>query len=217
MQRRCTQMMRKVLVLAVVVLVGLAVFAQEFPKAEVGLTYSYVRYTPAPSYAPSMNGNGGGGSVTFNVSRYFGVEAELMGMGLSKAHWTVPVGNQYAPNGASITSSGNLFTYLFGPKIRIPAPKVDPYFDFLFGGVHTSSFHDALAVCANCTTTTNPSGNAFGMSIGGGLDVPVSHMVAIRVGQIDYLYTRFHNGLTGEHGQNNFRYQAGVVFRFGSH
>jgi len=208
-------MIRRILLVTVVMLLGLSAVAQEFPKAEVGLTYSYIRYTPAPTYTPSMNGNGGGGSVTFNVSRFFGIEGEFVGAGLSKAHWTVPVGNQYAPNGASITSSGNLFTYLFGPRIRIPAQKVTPYFDFLFGGVHTSAFNQAIAACPSCTTKANPSGNAFGMSIGGGMDVPVTHTIAIRVAQIDYLYTRFNNGLTGEHGQNNFRYQAGVVFRFG--
>lgn len=210
-------MMRKVFALVVFSMVGLSLVAQEFPKAEVGITYSYLRYTPAPTFTPSMNGNGGGGSFVYNLNRYLGAEMEFMGVGLSKAHWTVPAGNQYAPNGASITSSGNLFSYLFGPRIRIPAEKVNPYFDFLFGGVHTSAFNSAIAACTSCITSANPSGNAFGMSIGGGLDLPVSHAVAVRVGQIDYFYTRFNNGLTGTHGQNNFRYQGGIVFRFGNH
>ncbi len=209
-------MKRKVPILAAVILLGLAAFAQEFPRAELGLTYAYTRFGPSARYSPDMNINGGGGSITINANRYFGIKAELTGGGGSKAHWSVPVGNPVLPGGGSITSSGNMFTYLFGPQIRIPSPKITPYFNFLFGGVHTSAFADAIAACAgSCTTSAAPSGNSFGMAIGGGLDVPVSHSVAIKVAQLDYLMTRFNNGLTGGDNQHNFRYQAGVVFRFG--
>jgi len=210
-------MTRKVLVLGIAILMGLAAFAQEFPRAEVGIVYSYTRFSPSLHYSPNMNINGGGGSFTFNLNRYFGIKSEFVGGGASKATWTVPVGNAVFPAGASIKSSGNLFSYLFGPQIRIPSQKISPYFNFLFGGVHTSAFADAIAACQNCTTSAAPSGNSFGMAIGGGLDLPVTHVVAIKVAQVDYLMTRFNNGLTGADNQHNFRYSAGLVFRFGNH
>src|SRR5581483_7988004 len=171
---------------ACLILVSLGVFAQEFPRAEVGVMYSYTRFSPSVHYTPNMNVNGGGGSFTINVNRYFGIKSELIGGGVSKATWIVPAGNSVFPAGASVTASGNMFTYLFGPQIRIPSPKISPYFNFLFGGVHTSVFADAIAACGNCTTTHNPSGNSFGMSIGGGIDIPVGHVVAIKIADIDY-------------------------------
>ncbi len=213
-------MARKVLLLAVVILLGLAAAAQEFPRGELAFTYAYTRFGPSANYAPHMNINGGGGSVTINANQYFGIEAEVTGGGASKANWVIPGGViQGIPTGANVVSSGNMFTYLFGPRIRIPSPKVTPYFNFLFGGAHTSAFNDAwTAICAGqtCTASAAPSGNSFAMAIGGGLDVPVSKNVAIKLGQFDYLMTRFNNQITGANNQHNFRYQAGIVFRFGN-
>lgn len=208
-------MNRTMVVLAVVMFVGLSLFAQEFPRAEVGVMYSYTRFSPSLHYTPNMNINGGGGSFTYNLNHYLGVKGEFIGGGVSKATWTVPRGNVVFPAGATVQSSGNMFTYLFGPQIRVPGHRISPYLNFLFGGAHTSVFADAIAACGNCTTTAAPSGNSFGMSIGGGLDLPVTHVVAIKVADIDYLMTRFNNGLTGGDNQHNFRYSAGLVFRFG--
>jgi opacity protein-like surface antigen len=61
------------------------------------------------------------------------------------------------------------------------------------------------------------------MALGGGIDIPLTRNVALRAGQIDYLYTRFSptdaistglfsNSLSGH--QNSFRYSTGIVFRF---
>ena len=50
---------------------------------------------------------------------------------------------------------------------------------------------------------------------GGGLDIPLSHSIAFRPVQVDYVLTRFGNGFTsGNQNQSNFRYQAGIQFRF---
>ncbi len=212
-------MTKKVLLLGVVIMLGLVAAAQEFPRAELGVTYAYTRFGPSAKYAPHMNINGGGGSLTVNLNQYFGIVAELTGSGGSKANWVIPGGVIPGIAGSTnVTTSGNMFTYLFGPKIRIPSSRVTPYVNFLFGGVHTSAFTDAwTAICAggSCTASSRPSGNSFGMAIGGGLDVPVSKLVAIKVGQFDYLMTRFNNQITGSNNQHNFRYQAGIVFRFG--
>jgi opacity protein-like surface antigen len=214
-------MQRKALLLAAVVMVGLAAFAQEFPRAEVGVMYSYSRFTPSTHYAPNLNLNGGGGEVAFNVNSWLGIKAELMGSGASKATFTIPSGDPIAPRGANVQVSGNLFTYLFGPRIRVPLGRFHPYLHALFGGAHSSVFANAESACsgicqpiAPTTASSKPSQNAFGMALGGGLDIPVGHVVGIRVAQVDYLMTRFTNRFA-TNNQNNFRYSAGVVFNFG--
>jgi opacity protein-like surface antigen len=48
------------------------------------------------------------------------------------------------------------------------------------------------------------------MSLGGGADYRVNEHIAVRVIQVEYLYTHF-----GGARQNNARIEAGIVFRFG--
>jgi hypothetical protein len=52
---------------------------------------------------------------------------------------------------------------------------------------------------------------AFAMALGGGVDVRVGGPFSVRLGQLDYLMTRF-----GDTRQNNFRFSAGVVIGLGS-
>lgn len=223
-------MTRKALLVGSILILGLAACAQEFPRAEVAVTYSYARFSPATHYTPNMNLNGGGGSFTYNLNSWFGIKADLHGFGASKATFTIPPGSSILPSGTGATfkTSGNLFTYLFGPQIKIRAEKVHPYVHALFGAAHTSVFADAAVACPDCilnplssTTSTGttvsraPSGNAFAMELGGGIDIPVHKNVAIRVGEVDYLMTRFNNSLETGNYQHNFRYSAGVLFSFG--
>lgn len=210
--------MKKGLFLATIVLLGLAAFAQEFPRAEVAAMYSYSRFNPASKYTPGINMNGGGGAVTINFNQYFGLKAELDGFGASKATFVIPAGSTVvAPNGASVTASGNLFTYLFGPQIKVRAEKVEPYFHALFGGAHSTLYGNAYDLLTPTNTAAGkPSQNAFAMAIGGGIDIPVSHLIGIRIGQFDYMLTRFNNSLV-TYNQNNFRYSAGILFNFGNH
>lgn len=197
--------MKKALLLVTVFLLGLAAVAQEFPRAEVAAMYSYARFRPAPSYTSGLNLNGGGGQVTFNFNRYFGMKAELAGYANSKATFNDPEG--------SVSLTGNTFTYLFGPQIKVRTEKLHPYFHALFGGAR-------VGLGVRCVNLCEPgagegSENAFAMALGGGLDIPVSHLIAIRVGQFDYLMTRFSNLESAN--QHNFRYSAGIVFNFGNH
>ena len=209
-------MMKKTLLLGMVVLLGVAAFAQEFPRAEVAGMYSYARFSPAARYTNGLNMNGGGGSVTINFTDAIGIKAELDGFAQSKTTFTIPPGTPFDPAGGSLTASGNLFTYLFGPQVKFRSHKLHPYVHALFGGAHSSLWGSFVRDCTGCATTLHaPSGNAFAMALGGGLDIPVSNLISLRVGQLDYLLTRFENSLT-TNNQNNFRYSAGVVFSFGN-
>jgi hypothetical protein len=53
------------------------------------------------------------------------------------------------------------------------------------------------------------------MAAGGGIDLPIGKVVAIRLAEIDYVLTRLTNPLTSTNNQNNFRYVGGIQFRFG--
>ncbi len=214
-------MTRKVLLLGLVILVGVAAVGQEFPKVEVAAMYSYARFSPSPHYTPNLNLNGGGGAVTFNINSYLGIKAELDGFAGSQATFTIPAGNPIAPTGAVVKGDANLFTYLFGPQIKYRAHKFQPYLHFLFGGAHTTAYANAETHCsgicqpiAPTSGSGHPSDNAFAMALGGGIDIPFNRRFALRVGQFDYLMTRFSNRWDTDN-QHNFRYSAGIVFHFG--
>ena len=96
------------------------------------------------------------------------------------------------------TPSVTAFTYLFGPRLTYRASgNFEPFGEVLFGGARLSG-------------GGAPSQNAFSFAVGGGADYKMTRSVAIRLAQFDYLYTKF-----GTMHQNNFRVQAGIVFRFG--
>lgn len=86
--------------------------------------------------------------------------------------------------------------FLFGPQISLGHGKLAPYVHGLVGASHGSA--------------TGFSDTVFAFALGGGVDVKVTDLVGIRVGQFDYFGTRY-SGYT----QNNFRFSTGLVFHFG--
>jgi hypothetical protein len=109
-----------------------------------------------------------------------------------------------------------MFTYLFGPEIRIPIPKVRPFGEALFGGSQTNAY-------VNLSNAINQGGGSltgvttqhpFTLALGGGLDVDAGKRLAIRLGEFDYVLTKFHNPLTNNSSQNNFRYCGGLILKF---
>jgi len=53
------------------------------------------------------------------------------------------------------------------------------------------------------------------MAIGGGVDFPATHHVAVRLLDADYVLNRFTNNFFGGNStQNNFRVQTGLQIRF---
>jgi len=203
-----------------VLLLGLVAVAQEYPRAEVAGTYSYVRYAPSAESTKGHSLNGGGGSVTYNFNDYVGIKGDLQGFGSNETNFVIPAGTANFPGGATGKVQGNLFTYMFGPQIKFRTPKVHPFGHLLFGGAHSNVYGNAFKtlcqpIAGGCGLSRSPSGDAFAMAFGGGADVPVNHMVSIRVGEVDYLLTRFNNSFT-DSNQSNFRYSGGVVFSFGS-
>ena len=199
-------------------LLGSAAFAQDSPKLEVPINYSYMRFNPENSNIVSgFSLNGGGGGAAFYFNRYIGIEAEFEGYAsLTRTFGFPPTANSPCPRGCVVTADANLFTYNVGPILKYRSDHFEPFVETLFGGAHSNVYQDLKKACqATCQTSANPSNNAWDFIIGGGIDIPVTGGIAIRPAQFDYVLTRFGNGFTnGNQNQSNFRYQAGVVFRF---
>jgi hypothetical protein len=185
-----------------------------YPKFEVAVNYSYARYSPSHANVNhSYSLNGAGGSVDINFAKYVGLKMELEGYGSNTQFFSAPVGSVNCPTGCSANVQANLFTYLVGPQVGLRSGKFRPFGHLLLGGAHSNFYANAASLTGSVSTA--PSGNTFAMVFGGGVDIPVTHSgtIAIRPAEVDYLYTRFNNSVTG--AQSNFRYQGGIVFNFG--
>ena len=184
--------MRKLFcLLGMVFLVCLTAAAQDDSKAQVFAGYSYIRANPATSGAPSFNLNGGSASFAFTPGA-FGIVGDFGGYHVGTI------------SGVSVDS--NVYTYLFGPRYSFRHNEhFTPFVQALFGGAHVAD----TGVFGSST-----SQNAFAMTIGGGLDLNATRHLAIRVGQVEYLLTRFEESPGNRMTQNNIRASAGIVFRF---
>ena len=207
----------KWIVFAVGLLLSISARAQEFPRAETSFDYSYLRFAPNVPGSKGHSLNGGGGSFVLNINQYFGIKADLQGYGSTTSSFVLAPSLNF-PTGANANVQGNMFTYLFGPQIKIHSPRVQPFVHLLFGGAHSNVYANAFkSICVNsfaCSFSRAPSNNAFAMAFGGGVDIPIGHVVAIRPAEVDYLYTNFTNRFNNSN-QNNFRYSGGIVFNFG--
>ncbi len=192
--------------LAVILVFGIAAMAADAPKMEIAIDYSYARFSPSHAYiSNSFSLNGGGGSLTYNFTKYIGVKADFQGYGSNTQHFTIPSGTAICPGGCSGNVQGNLFTYQFGPQIGIRTGKFRPFGHLLFGGGHSNG--GANIYKQTGSVGPRPSNDAFAMSFGGGIDVVLNHSgsTAFRPGEFNYLWTNS-NLQSHQSGQSNFQY-----------
>ena len=214
--------MKKILCLLILgSIFGLCVYAQDAPKADLFMGYSFLRYNSAQTI-PAFTANGGVGTFAWNFNNNLGVEAEL--------------GGYHNGNVNDKEFDSTAFSYLFGPRFSWGrSKKFDPYVHALFGGQNATS-----SIAASSVLVVNPHAasthlssdgrykgttNAFAMAVGGGIDIKMGKWMTLRPVQIDYLLTRFElpdvtqpAGATpnSARNQNNFRYAAGIGFNFGA-
>lgn len=186
-------MKRKLIVLALTFATfGCASFAnaQEASIFDVYGGYDYVRYNANPKIngqpsPESFNANGLSGQVAYNPLKLLGLVADFGGYALPRQGF----------------STTHQVSYLFGPRFNLTSRRITPFTQVLVGPVWAQ---DGL---------TFGSVIATGATVGGGIDVRISRHLAIRPAQAEYFWTRFYDA-NGDR-QNNFRFGAGVVFRFG--
>ncbi len=214
---------RNAIVLGLALLFGALAYAQDAPfsppKVELLLDYSYIRANPQNNnIIPVFSLTGGGGGGAFYFNKYIGIEAEFEGY-QSYTHDFRITNPTYCPTPCTLSAQGNLFTYNIGPIVKYRTKYVEPFVETMFGGAHSNFYGNLYKDCtiSGCNVAgKSPSNNAFDFLIGGGIDIPVTPHFTIRPAQFEYLLTRFGNSFTaGNNNQSNFRYQAGMIFKFG--
>jgi opacity protein-like surface antigen len=184
-------MKRSVCLLGVLFLFGVTAKAQETPKVDLFAGYSYVRANPATSGADSFNLHGGSASLAWNVNNWLGIVGDF--------------GGYHTGEISGVSVDATTYTYLFGPRVSYRKyDRFTPFGQVLFGGAHESI----------STLGASTSENSFAMALGGGLDAKLTDRFSWRVGQVEYLLTRFPELTTSGQTQNNLRVSTGIVFHF---
>jgi hypothetical protein len=215
-------MKRALQAFGVVMLFSITAPAQDMPRVETALRYTYTRVN-SDTNVPAFSANGGGGDFVVNFNPWLGFVADL---GIAKN------GNIDDRNIDSI-----MFPFLFGPRITMrKSERWIPYFQYLLGGAYTSS---STSVDANIAATPiqpifvpglgevtdltafsgriSASQTAFAMALGGGFDIKLSRHVSFRPIALDWLMTRFQNYRTqDDNNQHNLRYSVGFNFTLGA-
>lgn len=94
-------------------------------------------------------------------------------------------------------ANANIYTYTFGPRFTYrKLDRVAPFFHTLVGG-------------ARVNVSGAGSDSSFAANIGGGIDIKVTNVFAVRPIQVDALMTRF-----GPDTRWDARLSFGVVLRF---
>jgi len=222
-------MKKHLLGISCLLLFAIHLAAQDVPKAEVYVGYTYLRFNAsAPTNA--FSANGAQGSFQFNATHWLGLVAELGGV--TNDSLTVATSQTLHPNQTA-------FTYLFGPRFSInKGGVVSPFFEYFVGGFHNSRsfslsnslFPGGIPPAIRGVTETNngtttkfaSTQNAAAMAIGGGVDIRLNHRLALRPIELDYLPTHFSpfniaglGNVNATKWQQNLRYSAGLDFRFG--
>jgi hypothetical protein len=195
--------------------------AAQVPRFEVSGNYSYMQFNPTISGVQSRAFNGGGGAVQMNFMKFLGVKGEFEGYGSTNVTATFATPVTVNPLGTipagTFKSQGNMFTYLFGPTVNVHHEKFTVFGELLFGGSNTNMYGNLSKSIdlGGGTIAVQPTQHPFTMAFGGGFDVNIHKHIALRLGEVDWILTRYTNPLTQTNNQNSFRYLGGVVFRFG--
>jgi len=183
------------------------------PKFEWSLGYSFWRAMPTSQSNRMGYLHGGSTSIAYNFTSYFGLVADFGGYDDSKV-------TLFSPSASStFDSDGTAYTYLFGPRFSYRKyERVTPFVQALIGGATATSV--TIAGCTgdpSCTPLA--SENSVAAAVGVGLDIKLTHRIALRLIDADFLLTNFRNPLeanqSGQSWQKNVRLSSGLVFRFG--
>ena len=176
---------------------------------------SFYRAQTSPYLAPyslnAINEWGWQSDISEYPWHWFGGTFETSGF---YAHPSIydPTTNQTYSN----LLSTRTYTAMFGPSFAYKHYRAfQPFAHILLGGVnqHVSLTSKADPLEIPTGYTPSYSSWSFGWALGGGGDIRVSKLVAIRAA-VDYLPTSFKN-FNNDH-ENNLRISFGLVFRFGN-
>jgi len=200
---------------AAIALAAISASAQRF---QIYGDYSYLHFSPTIGGVQSREFNGGGGGAQLNFLKIFSIKADFTAY--ASTPFTVTYsGPVVTPSGSipagTYSTHGDLLTYLCGPELIIPIPKVKPFGEVLFGGSQTNAYTNlANQINQAGGSISIPTQHPFTLAAGGGLDLDITKRLGIRLAEFDYVLTRYHNPLTNDSSQNNFRYCGGLILKF---
>lgn len=170
-------------------------FTQDAHRSEVALGYTYVHTNAPPGDCGCISLHGGGGSFAWLVKPQFAIVADL--------------GAVHSGDAASSGLDLTLTSYLFGPRVLYQTKKtrIVPFAQALLGATH------ATGTLAPANSNGGSSSTVFAATLGGGIDIPIKHHIAVRPAQVEYFVTTLPNSITSH--QNNLRVSSGIVLRFG--
>lgn len=164
-------------------------------RMEIGANYSFVHTNAPPGSCGCFSMNGGAGWFAFDFAHGMGFAGE--------------VGSVHASDIDGTTAGLTITSYLAGPRYSRRLGRLfTPFAQILLGGAHADG--DLTFVRFGVAKPAN----SFALAAGGGLDIGLTRHWAVRAAQVDYFLTRFSNGVNDH--QNNLRFSAGVVYRFGA-
>lgn len=151
--------------------------------------FSYVR-TNISGSAGEFNVIGGSGSAAYYLNPRISIVGDFGG---------------YKFSGMPGGISSSMYTYTFGPRYT--------FRHFSFGTPYVQGLAGGGRLNANSGGIQAGENGLVG-AFGGGLDLPLTHQIDIRVIQADYLLTRFARADGSGATQNNVRLSFGIVFHF---
>lgn len=184
--------MRSALVFALLLLVSVPLLAQDYPrKVEVFGGYMFTRVTN-DVYSGHANWSGWNAAGSYFFRRSIGI--------------TLDVGGMYKGGTVVGTSTqSRSHSFLIGPSWKLRSGKINPFTHALVG------FERDSVAAPSGSGLGSPATNRFALALGGGLDVPLNHVISLRVFQLDYAL--WHTKYLGNN--HNLRLATGILFRFG--
>lgn len=222
--------------IALIALLATFVFAQDAtPKVQVfgGYSLSYMDngglsaqalYTglrqSTSAFAVESNFHGWDAQAQYNVNHWLGFAADVSGRS------GTPLVSSRLGNLSGLPNATG-YSFLGGPVATFRnKSRLTPFVHALFGVDRSSLSASTITGLASPVSTLATTYTDVAAALGGGLDVKISQRFALRLPQVDDLYTTrnlnkfydsaFNNGLfeglsTHEH---NLRISAGIVVRF---
>ena len=187
--------------LVIVLLLGLAAAAgaqataNESHSGDLAAAYHWVHTNSPPNGGCgcfALNGIGVSGSYDLRSRLSIAAEASL----------------DHTSSALAANNSLTLTSFMAGPRLHLPDPfmrgphALQPFTQLIVGFAHAGG---GIAGVADGTS-------AFAGRLGGGLDLPVSGNLVVRVIEADYYMTTFAN--TVDNRQNNTLIGAGVALRW---
>jgi hypothetical protein len=213
-------MKKFILVLTLTAISSICALAQsndDFKKSEFFIGYSYgqadAHFSNFSSiYKDRTPLSGFNASGVFNVSRYFGIKADVSGA-YSKTNANFQAVSISGPAAGTIlvSSKNSLYNVLGGVQIKDNASekRFKPFAHALVGAGFRKNTITNPGVCIGtiiCPTSTSETGLAA--AFGGGLDIRINRRIDFRAFQVDYNPIRFGTGI-----DHNMRIGIGIVFK----